>query len=67
MLCKMQLTSSRIWTRDCDIVVTEFELQPHNYVHFLTNELEESMNPLIPPAMGKIVLLLVFYTDQFGT
>ena len=24
---------------DCDIIVSKFELQSHNYVHFLTNTL----------------------------
>ena len=26
---------------DCDIVVSEFELQSHSYVHFRTNTLEK--------------------------
>ena len=37
---------------DCGIVVSEFELQSHYYVHFPTNTLGKGMNPLILPAMG---------------
>ena len=37
---------------DCGIVVSEFELQSHYYVHFLTNTLGKGMKPLILPAMG---------------
>ena len=37
---------------DCRIVVSEFELQSRNYVHFWTNTLGKGMNPLILPAMG---------------
>ena len=37
---------------DCGIVVSEFELQSHYYIHFWTNTLEKGMNPLILPAMG---------------
>ena len=45
---------------DCRIVVSEFELQSRYYVHFQKNTLEESMNPLILIAMGKIVPVLFF-------
>ena len=45
---------------DCGIVVSEFELQSRYYVHFRTNTLGKSMNPLILPAMGKIAPLLFF-------
>ena len=34
------------------IVVSEFELQSHYYVHFLTNTLGKGMNPIILPAIG---------------
>ena len=51
---------------DCRIVVSEFELQSHNYVHFRTNILEKGMNPHILPAMGLIVPLLLFLKDRFG-
>ena len=37
---------------DCEIVVTEFELQSRYYVHFRTNALGKGMNPLILPAFG---------------
>ena len=37
---------------DGDIVVNEFELQSHYYVHFRTNTLEMAMNHLIPPAIN---------------
>ena len=37
---------------DCDIVVSEFELQWHPYVHFWTNTLVKGMTPLISQAMG---------------
>ena len=37
---------------DCGIVVREFELQSHYYVHFQVNTLGKGMNPLILPAMG---------------
>ena len=37
---------------DCTIVVSEFELQSHYYVHFQTNTLGKGMNLLILPSMG---------------
>ena len=39
-------------TMDCGIVVSEFVLQSHYYVHFQANTLGKGMNPLILPAMG---------------
>ena len=36
---------------DCGIVVHEFVLQSHYYVHFRANTLGKGMNPLILPAM----------------
>ena len=33
--------------------------------HFWTNTLENSMNPLIPSAMGEIVQLMIFSKDGF--
>ena len=45
---------------DCGIVVSEFEFQSRCYVHFRTNILGKGMNPLILPAMGLIVPLLLF-------
>ena len=37
---------------DCRIVVSEFVLQSHYYVHFQANTLGKGMNPLILLAMG---------------
>ena len=51
---------------DCDIVVSEFELQPHYYVHFRTNTLEKGMNLLILTVMGNIISLLFFYKYGFS-
>ena len=45
---------------DCGIVVREFVLQSRYYVHFRANTLGKGMNPLILPAMSKIVPLLFF-------
>ena len=44
---------------DCEIVVSEFELQSHYYVHFRTNTLGKGMNLFILP-MGLIVPPLSF-------
>ena len=40
---------------DCDIGVSEFELQSHYYVHFRTNTLGKGMNLLISP-LAKILV-----------
>ena len=37
---------------DCGIVVSEFVLQSHYYIHFWANTLGKGMNPLILPAMA---------------
>ena len=37
---------------DCDIVGSEFEIQSHEYVYFVTNTFGKGMNPHIPPAMS---------------
>ena len=37
---------------DCGIVVTEFVPQSCYYIHFRSDTLGKSMNPLILPAMG---------------
>ena len=37
---------------DCEIVVSEFELQSRYNVHFRTNTLGKGMEPLILPATG---------------
>ena len=39
-------------TMDSGIVVSEFELKSHYYIHFRTNTLGKGMKPLILPAMG---------------
>ena len=51
---------------DCGIVVHEFVLQSRYYVHFRANTLGEGMNPLILPAIGQIVPLLIFEEKGFG-
>ena len=48
--------------QDCDIVVNEFELSSRYYVHFQTNELENSMNSLIP----LLISLSSFYKHCLG-
>ena len=37
---------------DCGIVVREFVLQSHYYIHFRANTFGKGMNPLILPAIG---------------
>ena len=37
---------------DCEMLLSEFELQLCYYIYFRTNTLEKVMNPLILPAMG---------------
>ena len=37
---------------DCDVVVSEFELQSRYYVHFQTNTFWKGMKPLISSDMG---------------
>ena len=37
---------------DCGIVVSEFKLKLHYYIHFRTNTLGKGMNPMILQAMG---------------
>ena len=51
---------------NCKIVVSEFELQSHYYVHFRINTLGKGMNSLILPAMGEKIPLLLFYKNDFG-
>ena len=36
---------------DCDIIVSEFEIQSRYYVHFQINTLRKGMNLLIPRAI----------------
>ena len=35
---------------DCDIIVSEIELQSCYYIRFQTNTVGKSMNPFIPPS-----------------
>ena len=49
-----------------DFEVSEFELDWRCYVLFRTNMLRKGLNPIIPPAMGQIISLLLFYKDGFG-
>ena len=51
---------------DCGIIVGEFVLQSRYYVHIRANTIGKGMNPLILPAMGKIVPLLFFLENGFG-
>ena len=51
---------------DCDNTVSEFEPQSRYYVLFWINTLGKGINPFILPAMGLIVLLLLFCKDGFG-
>ena len=37
---------------ECEIVVSEFELQSRYYVHFQANTLGKCMNPPYPPSYG---------------
>ena len=48
---------------DCGILVTEFELHLRYNVHFRTNTLGKGMIPIILPAMGQIVPLLLYEKD----
>ena len=49
---------------DCNLKVSEFELQACYYVHFRTNTLGEGINPFLSPlAIGEIETLLLFYND----
>ena len=49
---------------DCSLKVSEFKLHSRYYIHFWTNTLGNSMNPLVlTTAIGKIVHL---GKDSFG-
>ena len=50
---------------DCKIIVNDFEHQLHYYIHFQTNTIVKGMNIIIPPTMGWMVPLLLFYKDSF--
>ena len=51
---------------DCWIVVSQFVLQSHYYVHFRTYSLGKDISPFILPAREQIVPLLLFSNDGFG-
>ena len=39
---------------NCNIVIRDFELQPHYFIHFRTNTFGKGRNPLVLPSMVKI-------------
>ena len=39
--------------------INEFKLQLHYYIQFQTNTFGKGVNPLIPPAIGLIISLLI--------
>ena len=49
---------------NCEIIVSEFELQLDYY--FQTNTLGKDMNHLIPTVKGLIASLQFFYNGSFG-
>ena len=51
----------RVKAIDCGIVVSEFELQSCYNVHFRTNTLGKSMNPLILPVKLRLKIDIVSY------
>ena len=51
--------------QNCDIIVSEFELQSRYDVHFWTNTPGKGIDSCIPTAMGLIVSPLI-YKDDFG-
>ena len=53
---------------DCGIVVREFELQSRYYVHFRTNSLGKSVNPIYLPSYGlsSTITILLNRKDSFG-
>ena len=50
---------------DCNLKVSEFELQSRYYIYFWTNNLGKEESWIILSTVGLIVSLLVFYTDSF--
>ena len=51
---------------DCDSVMSEFGLHSHSYLYFQTYTLGKGMNPLISPAIGWILLLILLLFDKDG-
>ena len=50
----------------CDIVLSKFELQSRYYIHFQTHTFWKGINFPTLTAMSEVVLLLLFYMDEFG-
>ena len=46
--------------------VSEFKLQSHYYIHFQANTFGKGMMSHISLAIGSILSLLFFYSDNFG-
>ena len=51
---------------DCNIVVSELELQSRNYVHFRTNTLRRGMTPPFPPSYGLNITITVLQEEWLG-
>ena len=49
---------------DCDIGVSEFELESRNYVHFWTNTLGKGMNSIYCSSYGLNSTTTVFLQDE---
>ena len=62
------LSISFLWRngKSNGLKVSEFEFQSRRYVYIRTSSLGKGMNPLIHPAMDKIVSLLFFNKDSLG-
>ena len=51
--------------RDSNIVETEFDPRSVFCINFRNNTFKESVNLIMPSAMGKILPLLFFYKKDF--
>ena len=49
---------------NCDIVVSEFELQSFYYVNFRTNSFRKGMNTPYPPSSNITVFLQVWFQER---
>ena len=51
-----------------DFVLEDSEFKPHLrcYIYFQTKTLDKNINPIIPPEIGYIVSLILFFNDSFG-
>ena len=61
----MQFRGVMAYVVNCDIEAIKFKLQLCYLFHFRTNTIGKGMNPLIPPVIGQIVLLLSLFKDDF--